>query len=120
VEDASGANALPDFLTIEEAARVARIGRNPAYALAKRYRDTNGAEGLPVVAFGRTLRVPRHLLEQMAGGPLDVAAFRPKPRPKAAAADAAPLILVDSASTKPTPKRARRNDASAPHPRLYG
>ncbi len=118
MEDVSGAKALPDFLTIEEAARVARIGRNPAYALAKRYRDTNGAEGLPVVAFGRTLRVPRHLLEQMAGGPLDVAAFRPKPRRKSA--DAAPLGLVDSASTKPKPKRSRRNDASAPHPRLFG
>jgi hypothetical protein len=118
VEDASGANALPDFLTIEEAARVARIGRNPAYALAKRYRDTNGAEGLPVVAFGRTLRVPRHLLEQMAGGPLDVAAFRPKPRRKSA--DAAPLTLVDSASTKSKRKHTRRDDSSASHPRLFG
>ena len=118
MEDVSGAKALPDFLTIEEAARVARIGRNPAYALAKRYRDTNGAEGLPVVAFGRTLRVPRHLFEQMAGGPLDVAAFRSKPQRKSA--DVAPLILVDSASTKPKPKRSRRNDSSAPHPRLFG
>ena len=118
MEDASGSNGLPDFLTIEEAARVARIGRNPAYALAKRYRDTNGAEGLPVVAFGRTLRVPRHLLEQMAGGPLDAAALRPKPRRKPA--DAAPMVLVGSASTKPKPKRARRHDAAAPHPRLFG
>ena len=61
---------LPDFLTVEEAARVLRIGRTSAYALAARYEETDGAEGLPVVRVGRLLRVPRARLEAMAGGPL--------------------------------------------------
>jgi hypothetical protein len=59
---------LPDFLTVEEAARVLRIGRTAAYALARTWRDTNGREGLPAVPFGRLLRVPRVALEEMAGG----------------------------------------------------
>jgi hypothetical protein len=60
----------PDFLTVEEAARVLRIGRTAAYLAAKRYRETDGADGLPVVAIRGSLRVPRRLLEAMAGGPI--------------------------------------------------
>jgi hypothetical protein len=62
--------AGPDFLTVEEAARVLRIGRTAAYLAAKRYRQTEGAEGLPVVAIRGSLRVPRRRLEAMAGGPI--------------------------------------------------
>ena len=50
---------LPDFLTVEEAATVLRIGRSRAYELTKRWRETNGREGLPVVQLGRQLRVPK-------------------------------------------------------------
>jgi excisionase family DNA binding protein len=55
-------------LTVEEAAKKLRIGRGTAYALARRWRETNGREGLPVIKLGRTLRVPRaafdrHLLK---------------------------------------------------------
>lgn len=60
----------PDFLTIEEAGRILRIGRTSAYLAAKRYRDTNGEEGIPCVAIRGSLRVPRRALEAMAGGPL--------------------------------------------------
>jgi hypothetical protein len=50
---------LPDFLTIEEAARVLRIGRGQAYELARLWRATNGEQGLPNVEFGtKTKRVP--------------------------------------------------------------
>jgi excisionase family DNA binding protein len=58
----------PDFLTVEEAARVLRIGRTAAYALARSWRDTDGQQGIPVVEFGRLLRVPRRALEELAGG----------------------------------------------------
>ena len=58
----------PDFLTVEEAARVLRIGRTAACALARRWRVTDGREGLPVVSIGRLLRVPRTALEEIAGG----------------------------------------------------
>lgn len=53
---------LPAVLTVEEAAAVLRIGRGAAYELARRFRETDGRDGLPVVAFGRSLRVPRAAL----------------------------------------------------------
>ncbi len=53
---------LPDVLTVEEAAKVLRIGRGAAYDLARQWRVTDGREGLPVVSFGRSLRVPRAAL----------------------------------------------------------
>jgi excisionase family DNA binding protein len=52
-------------LTVEEAAEVLRIGRGTAYALARRFRDTGGREGLPVIVLGRSLRVPRAGLERL-------------------------------------------------------
>jgi hypothetical protein len=65
---------VPDFLTVEEAARVLRIGRTAAYALARVWRETSGREGLPVVPVGRLLRVPRAALEAMAGGAITATA----------------------------------------------
>ena len=50
---------LPDFLTIEEAARVLRIGRGQAYELARLWRATNGAQGLPNEFGTKTKRVPK-------------------------------------------------------------
>lgn len=65
------------FLTVEEAAVVLRIGRTAAYLLARRWEDTDGVEGLPVVRFGRLLRVPVHELERLAAGPIDVITEQP-------------------------------------------
>jgi len=50
---------LPDFLTVEEAARILRVGRSRAYELTQRWRATGGLEGIPVVQLGRQLRVPK-------------------------------------------------------------
>ena len=55
----------PEVLTVEEAARVLRIGRGAAYELARQWRETGGREGLPVVSLGRTLRVPRAALRRL-------------------------------------------------------
>lgn len=55
-------------LTVEEAADVLRIGRGTAYALARRFRETGGREGLPVIVLGRSLRVPRAGLERLLSG----------------------------------------------------
>ena len=60
----------PDFLTVEEAARIARIGRTTAYDIAREFEATAGASGLPVVRFGKQLRVPRYRLESWLGGPI--------------------------------------------------
>jgi hypothetical protein len=56
-------------LTVEEAAKVLRIGRNAAYASARQWRKTNGREGLPVIVIGRTLRVPVAVLQEMLRRP---------------------------------------------------
>jgi hypothetical protein len=64
--------ARPSFFTIEEAARVLRIGRTAAYQAAKQYRDTGGAGGLKVIQVGGTLRVPGAWLDEMAEGPVEV------------------------------------------------
>ncbi|MCB0998136.1 MAG: helix-turn-helix domain-containing protein [Acidimicrobiales bacterium] len=61
---------VPDFLTVEEAACVMRIGRTAAYQLARHYLATGGKEGLPCVRVGKQLRVPRRKLEEHIGGPL--------------------------------------------------
>jgi excisionase family DNA binding protein len=60
---------LPEFLTVEEAAEVLRIGRTAAYLLTRRWRDSGGQEGLPVERLGRLLRVPRAALERIAESP---------------------------------------------------
>ncbi len=49
---------LPPFLRIEQVQELTQLGRAKVYAETKRWRDTGGAEGIPVVEFGRTLRVP--------------------------------------------------------------
>jgi len=69
--------ASPAFLTVEEAAAVLRIGRTAAYLLVRRWEETGGAEGLPVVRFGRLLRTPVHELERLAGGAIELRAGAP-------------------------------------------
>ncbi len=59
VPDRPSFDELPEVLTIEEAAKVLRISRGAAYALARQWLDSGGREGLPVVRLGRSLRVPR-------------------------------------------------------------
>ena len=55
-----------EFLSITEASEILGIARNSGYAAAKRYRDTNGAVGLPNIEVAGTYRVPRSVLERMA------------------------------------------------------
>ena len=53
---------LPAVLTVEEAAKLLRIGRSAAYDAARR-------GDIPVIRVGRLLRVPRHRLEALLGIP---------------------------------------------------
>lgn len=62
---------LPAFLTVEEAASILRIGRTAAYEQTRRYEETDGREGIPVIRVGRLMRVPRAALERWNGAPLD-------------------------------------------------
>jgi hypothetical protein len=88
----AGVSAL---LTVEEAARVLRIGRTLAYQLARRYRATDGAEGLPVIELGNVLRVPRAKLEALVGGPVD------DPPP--------PVVQLDARRVPPAAPSTRRS-----------
>jgi hypothetical protein len=104
----------PDFLTVEEAARVLRIGRTAAYALARRWRDTNGQEGLPVVPFGRVLRVPRAALERIAGGSITTSPPAAE-EPSASASDAPePEALAPRATTTRRHHRPRSTASDQP------
>jgi hypothetical protein len=97
----------PDFLTVEEAASVLRVGRTAAYQLAKRHLATNGAEGLPCCRIGHQLRVPRYLLEEMLGGPVT---WPPGPAPDNTPASKS----TETHPPRPTrraPRATRRDDA---------
>jgi hypothetical protein len=59
-------SSLPAFLRIEEAARILQISRSAAYEQANAWLATGGEAGLPVVRLGRSLRVPRAVIERLA------------------------------------------------------
>ncbi len=55
------------LLTVDEAARVLRIGRSLAYQLATEYLATGGTSGMPVIRLSAScLRVPRWALLELA------------------------------------------------------
>jgi hypothetical protein len=62
---AGRAQPPPLVLSVEEVARLLRIGRSAAYEQARIFRATGGREGLPVIAIGRSLRVPRGALLEL-------------------------------------------------------
>ena len=57
---------LPPFLKIEQAQELTQLGRSQIYQLTRRWRETNGREGIPCVRFGRALRVPTEALLRLA------------------------------------------------------
>jgi len=65
------AKRQPDFLTVEQAAEVIGFGRTKTYALARRAADF-GEGPFPAIRLGRQLRIPRHKLEALSGGPITI------------------------------------------------
>jgi hypothetical protein len=57
---------LPPFLRIEQAQELTQLGRSQIYVLTRRWRETGGKEGIPVVQFGRCLRIPTAGLLRLA------------------------------------------------------
>jgi excisionase family DNA binding protein len=54
-------------LTVQETAEVLRLGRSQVYELTRQWRATGGERGIPVLEFGRILRVPKAALLRLAG-----------------------------------------------------
>ena len=54
-------------IDIERAGELFGLGRSKAYVEARRYLDTGGAEGMPVIRFGRTLRAPTARVLELLG-----------------------------------------------------
>ena len=69
-ESAGAASVPPDFLTLEEAAAVLRVGRSTAYREANAFEASGGKTGIPVIRYGKLFRVPRCRLEEQLGGPI--------------------------------------------------
>lgn len=62
-EPAFNLDRLPAALTVDEAAKVLRIGRATAYEGVRMYLESGGADGIPAIRVGpRTIRVPRAAL----------------------------------------------------------
>lgn len=66
----SVSSAPPDFLTLDEAAVVLRVGRSTAYREANAFERSGGRTGIPVIRYGKQFRVPRCRLEEQLGGPI--------------------------------------------------
>jgi hypothetical protein len=91
------------LLTVEEAARLIRVGRTKAYAMTRQWRTTNGQAGLPVVDFGDVLRVPRRALEELLGVELHGDLARPPTVDEPAAPTSVPATV--DAEAPPAPRR---------------
>lgn len=57
---------LPPFLRVEQAQELTQLGRSQLYEQTRLWRDSGGKEGIPVVQFGRCLRIPTTALLRMA------------------------------------------------------
>ena len=104
-----GTAEVPDFLTVEEAARVLRIGRTTAYQQAHQWLDT-GRDGLPAKRVGGSLRVPRVQFEQHYN--IRVTVIPPpaqRHRPKRAKADERTSAQDIPRSTSTTNRRRTRD-----------
>ena len=65
---------LPPFLRVEQAQELTQLGRSQLYEQTRRWRETGGKEGIPVVRFGRCLRIPTAALLRLAQIDVDRAA----------------------------------------------
>jgi len=98
---------VPDFLTVEEAGRVLRIGRTAAYQQVNRWLDT-GSEGLPAERVGGSLRVPRNKFEQQYNVRITVIPPPPAQREATAKVDGAGIQDIPRSKSK-APTRRRKN-----------
>ena len=106
---AAVSSAPPDFLTLDEAAAVLRVGRSTAYREANAFERSGGRTGIPVVRYGKLFRVPRCRLEEQLGGPLTW----PLLAPIAVESRVAKQLTTRSSRTTKRPKRAVASRSTA-------
>ena len=94
---------VPDFFTVEEAARILRISRSTAYRLVRLYLETGGREGIPVIPLGGQYRIARSTLEELAGGPVHLPEV----------AEPAPVVELDGRRLLDRGRRKVRNHPGA-------
>ena len=99
----------PDFLTLDEAAAVLRVGRSTAYREANAFERSGGRTGIPVVRFGKQFRVPRCRLEEQLGGPITW----PLPAPVAVEPRVPKQTVTRSSRSTKRPKRAVASRSTA-------
>lgn len=107
-KDSASPVTPPDFLTVDEAARIVRIGRTTAYDIAHVFEATDGADGLPVIRLGKQLRVPRCRLEDWLGGPITWPIVSGEPE-----------SVSPPPASKPAPKRTRRQRSNDEPAQLF-
>ena len=56
---------LPMLLTLDEAARLLRVGRSHAYNQTTLYFATMGLDGIAAIRIGGVIRVPKHALHEL-------------------------------------------------------
>jgi hypothetical protein len=100
--------SLPDprheiTIAVERGGALCGMGRSKSYVEARRYIETEGREGLPAIAFGRTLRCPTARLLALLGidpAPNGASNGREHDEDPASATDAAnpgPVSSIDRA-----------------------
>jgi hypothetical protein len=108
---------VPDVLTIEEASRVLRLGRTSIYRLARQWRDTGGTAGIPNIAYGNTLRVPRAQLEAQLGRPIShippAKSAKDQPKPTRAEEDEAKVRPIRRRPTSAPPQHVGASEQGA-------
>ena len=95
---------LPLLLTVEEAARLLRVGRSHAYNQVTLYFASGGTDGIPALRLGGLLRVPKHALNEFVAtgrvvqliSDATTHATPPSARPRMRRTDRAQLSLLGS------------------------
>jgi hypothetical protein len=109
------ATDAPAVLKISEVINVMRISRTAAYEGARNFLRTDGADGIPCVRVGRSIRFPRLLLEQYLKQPITADQLTDPYDPT----DTDPPTTTTTARTRTTsPTTTRTTDAST-SPRLF-
>jgi hypothetical protein len=105
------APGIPDFLKLDEVARILRAGRTFVYEQARLWRETDGREGIPNRQVGNQIRVPTARFEEVYGIVI-TSIPPPEPRPRKATKEPEPPVRrIDSARRKPRPRRDSRAEA---------